>query len=139
MKHVFVDTNIIIDLITNREPFGKFAVIIFEKAEEKKVKLFVSTHSIATAHYLLKKHVDEKQLRVILTEVLDYMNVLSIDEAVIRKSLKSEHKDFEDAIQINTAGSMSKMDWIVTRNAKDFRQSHIPVIAPDELASFLQK
>ena len=55
MKHVFLDTNILVDLLANRRPFSKFAIAIFDLAEKKQVRLFTSSHSYATAHYLLKK------------------------------------------------------------------------------------
>ena len=58
MKKIFVDTNIIVDLIAERKPFSKYAIEIFSKAEEKKIKLFTSSHSITTIHYLLKKYLD---------------------------------------------------------------------------------
>lgn len=133
MKKVFVDTNIIIDLIADRPPFSKFAIEIFKNAEEKKIKLFTSSHSIATTHYLLKKYVEEKELREILYNLLDFIQIIAVDTDIIKKSLKSRHKDFEDAIQINCAYSVEKMDCIVTRNIKDFRGSEISVLAPDEL------
>lgn len=55
MKRIFVDTNIIVDLIADRRPFSKYAIELFSKAEEGKIQLFASSHSIATTHYLLKK------------------------------------------------------------------------------------
>lgn len=133
MKKVFVDTNIIVDLIADRKPFSKFAIEIFSKAEENKLKLFTSSHSIATTHYLLKKYVDEKELREVLYNLLNYLNIISVDADVIKKGLKSKHKDFEDAIQMICAYSVEKMDYIVTRNIKDFRDSEITVLSPDEL------
>lgn len=133
MKNIFVDTNILVDLIADRKPFSKFAVNLFKKAEDKKLKLFTSSHSIATTHYLLKKYVDEKDLREILYNLLDFLTVIPVDESTIKKSLRSKHKDFEDAIQINCAYSIDKIDCIVTRNIKDFRNSEIPVLPPDEL------
>lgn len=60
MKRVFVDTNIIVDLIADRKPFSKFALQIFSLAEENKVELFTSSHSVATAHYLLKNTLENK-------------------------------------------------------------------------------
>jgi predicted nucleic acid-binding protein len=137
MKHIFVDTNILVDLIADRKPFSKFAIHIFNKAEEGKIKLFTSSHSIATTHYLLKKYIDEKDLRVVLYNLLDYLNIVVIDLDVIKKSLKSKHKDFEDAIQINSAYSVEKLDCIVTRNVKDFKDSEIPALTPDELKKHL--
>jgi predicted nucleic acid-binding protein len=133
MKKVFVDTNIIVDLIADRRPFSKFAIEIFTKAEDKKFKLYTSSHSIATTHYLLKKYIEEKELRNVLYNLLDFIQVIAVDLDLIKKGLKSKHKDFEDAIQMLCAYSIEKMDCIVTRNIKGFRDCEIPVLSPDEL------
>jgi|SRR5437588_8838099 len=133
MRNVFVDTNILIDLLADRPPFSKFAVAIFDLAEKHKVKLFTSSHSYATTHYLLKKYMGEKELRVVLYSLLDFINIISIDLSIIKKSLLSNHKDFEDAIQIFAAGSIKSLDFIVTRNIKDFKDAGVTVLPPDEL------
>ena len=133
MKRIFVDTNIIVDLIADRKPFSKFAIDLFNKAEKKKIKLFTSSHSIATTHYLLKKYIDEKNLRSILYDLTDFLTIIPIDSDMIQKGLRSKHKDFEDAFQINCAYSVEKIDCIVTRNIKDFKDSEITVLTPDEL------
>jgi predicted nucleic acid-binding protein len=137
MKKVFVDTNIIIDLLADRKPYSKFAIEIFNQSEEKQLKLYTSSHSIATTHYLLKKHIEEKKLREILYNLLDFIQVIAVDLDTLKRGLKSKHKDFEDAIQIICAGSVEKMDCIVTRNIKDFRGSEIPVLTPDEFVKTL--
>ena len=133
MKKVFLDTNIIVDLIAVRKPFSKYSIEIFKKAEEKKIKLFTSSHSIATTHYLLKKYLEEKILRDVLYNLLDYVTVIAVDTDVLKKGLRSKHKDFEDSIQILCASTIEKIDCIVTRNTKDFRDSEILVLTPDEL------
>lgn len=133
MKKVFLDTNIIVDLIADRKPFSKYSIEIFKKSEEKKIELFTSSHSIATTHYLLKKYVEEKILREVLYNLLDYVTVISVDTDVLKKGLRSKHKDFEDSIQILCASTIEKIDCIVTRNIKDFRESKILILAPDEL------
>ena len=137
MKKVFVDTNIIVDLIADRRPYSKFAIEIFNKSEEKKVKLYTSSHSIATTHYLLKKYISEKELRDVLYNLLDFIQIIPVDVDTIKKGLKSKHKDFEDAIQMICSYSIEKMDFIVTRNIKDFREAEIPVLSPDELVKKL--
>jgi|SRR5690606_23406002 len=133
MKNIFVDTNILIDLLADRRPFSKFAIEIFDLASKKKVNLFTSSHIIATTHYLLKKYIQEAELRQIIFSLLDYVEVVSIDLAIIKKSLLSNHKDFEDAIQIFAAHSVNNIDFIVTRNVKDFKKAEIAVLPPDEL------
>ncbi len=133
MKKVFLDTNIIIDLIADRKPFSKYAVEIFQKAEGKQIRLFTSSHSIATTHYLLKKYLEEKELRDVLYNLLDYLTVIAVDIDILKKGLRSNHKDFEDSIQILCASSVEQIDCIVTRNIKDFKGSEINVFTPDEL------
>ncbi|MDO3626952.1 PIN domain-containing protein [Mucilaginibacter sp. BT774] len=137
MRNVFGDTNIHIDLLADRPPFSKFAVSIFDLAEKHKAKLFTSSHSYATTHYLLKKYMGEKELRVVLYSLLDFIDIISIDLSIIKKSLLSNHKDFEDAIQIFAAGSIKSLDFIVTRNIKDFKDAGVTVLPPDELIHFL--
>jgi predicted nucleic acid-binding protein len=132
MKKVFLDTNIIIDLIADRKPFSKYAIQIFQKAELKEIELFTSSHSIATTHYLLKKYLAEKELRDVLYNFLDYITVVAVDVDILKKGLRSNHKDFEDSIQILCASSIEKIDCIVTRNTKDFKTSEIPAFNPDE-------
>lgn len=133
MKKVFLDTNIIVDLIADRKPFSKYAIELFNKAEKRKIQLFTSSHSIATTHYLLKKYLEEKELRDVLSNLLDYLTIIPVGVDVLKKGLRSKHKDFEDAIQIICASTVEKIDCIVTRNIKDFRDCEILVLTPDEL------
>ncbi|WP_259071163.1 type II toxin-antitoxin system VapC family toxin [Mucilaginibacter sp. X4EP1] len=137
MKNLFVDTNILMDLIADRQPFSKFAIELFELAEKKRIKLYTSSHSYATTHYLLKKYLSEKELREILLSLLDFVTIIPIDFAVIKKSLLSQHKDFEDAIQIFAANTITTLDFIVTRNLKDFKDTGITVLPPDEVLRYL--
>lgn len=137
MQKVFLDTNILIDLIADRKPFSKFAIQIFEEAERSNIKLFASSHSYATTHYMLKKYLSEKELREILLNLLDYVTIIAVNQEVIKRGLKSKHKDFEDAIQIISAQSVEKMECIVTRNIKGFKDAEIMVLAPDEFVKKL--
>jgi predicted nucleic acid-binding protein len=135
VKKVFVDTNILIDLIGNRKPFGKFAVALFELGEAGKIELYTSSHSIATIHYLLKKFVSDRELREILLELAGIVRIIAIDGDIIKRALNSKHKDFEDAVQIVAAQSIENMSAIVTRNLRDFKGAEIPVFSPDEFVS----
>lgn len=134
MNKFFLDTNILVDLIADRKPFSKYAVEIFQKAEEGKIELFTSSHSIATTHYLLKKYLVEKDLREVLYNLLDYLTVIAVDTDILKKGLLSSHKDFEDSVQIFCASAVENIDSIITRNVKDFKGSEIKVMTPDELS-----
>jgi predicted nucleic acid-binding protein len=137
MKKVFVDTNIIVDLVADRKPFSQYAIEIFSKAEAKKIRLFTSSHSIATTHYLLKKHLDEKKLREVLYNLLEYLTVIPVNLDILKKGLRSNYKDFEDALQILCASKVEYIECIVTRNIRDFKNSEILVLTPDELCTRL--
>ncbi|HWZ23416.1 MAG TPA: PIN domain-containing protein [Cytophagaceae bacterium] len=95
MKIIFVDTNVLVDLIAGRKPFSKYAVELFSKAELKKVKLYTSSHSFAVTHYLLKKYIDEKKLREIMFSLLDYIALVPIDTEIIKKGLLLSTKIFK--------------------------------------------
>jgi predicted nucleic acid-binding protein len=137
MRNLFLDTNILIDLLADRAPFSKFAIEIFDLAEKKQVRLFTSSHAYATTYYLLKKHTNEKALKDTLYALLDFVDLIAIDSSIIKKSLLSNRKDFEDAIQIFAANSIANIDFIVTRNLKDFKDAGTTVLPPDEVIQFL--
>lgn len=137
MKYIFVDTNILIDLLADRHPFSKSAIELFNKAEQDQVKLYTSSHSYATSYYLLKKYKEEQALREVLLSLLNLIEIIPVDLAILKKGLLSNHKDFEDAIQIFAANSVDKIDFIVTRNLKDFKNTGITVLPPDEVLKYL--
>lgn len=135
----FLDTNIIVDFIVNREPFNDAAQQLFHLAAIKKISLFTSSHSIATVHYLCKKNFKEAEVRKILEDTLDFITVIPVTINILKKSLKSVHKDFEDAIQIFCAHEIRSLGCIVTRNVKDFSTAEIPVYSSDEILQLVNK
>jgi len=80
---------------------------------------------------------DEQYLRDVLFHLLDYLKVIAVDVDILKKGLLSNHKDFEDSIQIFCASSIEMINCIITRNIKDFKGSKIKVLTPDELSLFL--
>jgi predicted nucleic acid-binding protein len=131
MNNLLVDTNIIIDLLSKREPFYNFAAILFSLADKKLVKLNLSSLSFANTHYILTREIPENETREVLRKFKILVNVLALDDKIIDLSLNSNFKDFEDAIQYYSAIE-NNLDGIITRNRKDFRKSKIPVLTPEE-------
>ncbi|MBK9982809.1 MAG: PIN domain-containing protein [Saprospiraceae bacterium] len=137
MKSFFLDTNIIIDLLAERTPHSKFAIQLLEAAEKKKIQLFTSSHSIATTYYVLEKLIDEKTLRQALDNLIDIVQPIAIDLRILKRAMKSNHPDLEDAIQIFAASTESQISYIITRNIKDFKNSPIQAIAPDQAINLI--
>ena len=138
MKHVFLDTNILMDILANRQPFYMSSSEIYKLGLRKQIFFYTSSNTISTLHYLLKKFIDEDSIRKSLNEITDVISIIPVDINIIKKSLKSIHKDFEDAIQIASAQSINEMYCIVTRNLKDFKNSEIKVLTPDEFLTQLK-
>ncbi len=135
MIRVLLDTNIIIDFLNDRQPFSLDAADIFRQGRKKSIELFTSSHSFATAHYIMKKLLPEKELRSALTKLNQHIQILPVTEKEIQHALSSNHQDFEDSIQIFTALN-GNIDYIVTRNIKDFKNSPVPTFTCDQ---FLQR
>ncbi|WP_281336566.1 type II toxin-antitoxin system VapC family toxin [Flavobacterium eburneipallidum] len=137
MKNIFIDINILVDVFANREPFVHKSLAIYNLATKRKIKLYSSSNTITTLHYILKKSISEEKTRLALEHVIEYVSIIPVDINIIKKSLKSNHKDFEDAIQIISAQSINDMDCIVTRNLKDYKNAEINVLSPDDFLNTL--
>ena len=131
MIKVFLDTNIVIDLLDKREPFYIDAVELFTLAYKKKITLFVSPMTYATASYLLRKH-GKEGMRKLLNNFRQLSQITTADERVVDAALASSFDDYEDALQYYSALTRN-VDVIVTRNKKDFTSASIPVLSPAEL------
>ena len=131
MIKVFLDTNIVIDLLDKREPFYIDAVELFTLAYKKKITLFVSPMTYATASYLLRKH-GKEGMRKLLSNFRQLSQITTADEKVVDAALASSFEDYEDALQYYSALTRN-VDVIVTRNKKDFTSANIPVLLPKEL------
>ena len=130
MKKLFLDTNIVIDLLDKREPFCYDAVRLFTMAYNKKVQLLVSPLTYATASFLLRKHGTE-EVRRLLNNFRLLSRVTTANERTVDESLVSQFADFEDALQYYSALT-AKAEAIITRNKKDFANSKIPVMTAGE-------
>ena len=136
MIKVFFDTNIMIDVIGRREQFCKPSMQIMSLADKGLIRIFVSALSYATASFILRKY--NKELDIV-TEFSKFMKITTatlVDSSMVEQSVKSEFKDFEDAMQYFSA-KHENVDYIITRNKKDFAVSDIPVFEPQEFVDYI--
>ena len=137
MKHILLDTNIVLDLLARRMPFYNDAAELFSLADKKTIRLSLSSLSLANIHYVLKQLKPEQEARNIIRNFKILVQVLSFDNKIVDLALNSDFKDFEDAIQYFTAIENDK-ELIVTRNMSGYRESKIPVMTAREfIKSFL--
>ena len=136
MTRLFLDTNIVVDLLEGREPFCYDAAQLFTMVHEKKVELLVSLMTFSTASFLLRKHGPEG-VRNLLSNLRQLVSVTTSDERTVDDSIVSQFKDFEDAMQYYTALN-AKAEIIITRNGKDFTASRIPVMTAGEYLSAIE-
>lgn len=131
MEQLFVDTNIVLDLLAQRAEFFQEAQELFTRADMNKVELTISALTFANTHYILSKHLKLEETRKILNKFKVLVNVAPIDDKIIELALASDFKDFEDAIQYYSALE-SKAQIIITRNKKDFKYAKIPIMTAKE-------
>ena len=131
MEKVFVDSDIVLDLLSGRTPHYDFAAELFSLADENSIKLYVSSLTFANVNYMLSKQLSAGQARKMLLKFKTLVNVLSVNDKVIELALASDFHDFEDAIQYNTAIE-NGITTLLTRNLKDFKKAEIAILTAQQ-------
>ncbi|MBN2745116.1 MAG: PIN domain-containing protein [Bacteroidales bacterium] len=128
MKRIFVDTNIVIDLLSRREPFFEEAAELFSLADKKRVELSVSSLTFANTGYVLLQQMDSIKAKSVLRKLKLILKILPLDDKIIGLALNDDNfSDFEDGLQYFTAIE-HEQEVIITRNLKDFKNSKIPTV-----------
>ena len=132
MREIFIDTNVIFDLLLGKEPYSTPANNLFQYSIMNDIVMNICSLSYATIYYVLRK----KESHEIVLNNLNWLSILTkclqVNENVIQKSLTSNFADFEDAIQYFCALQTPKCEAIISRDRKGFRLSAIPVMSPNE-------
>lgn len=137
MIHFFLDTNVILDFLMDRRPFSRDAAELFSVSINGKIKIYVSAISFNNLYYVLRQTEGHRRAIQLVDDLDSMVTVIDLNIAILRSSLKSDMKDFEDAIQYYSALSNSKIQAIVTRNVKDYSERDLLVIQPDRAVQFL--
>ena len=129
---VLIDTNIILDVLCNRSEFVENSAKIFKLCEVKKIDGYISALSIPNIVYIMRKELDSEKIKDVLATLSLIFTIADLKADDIKKAALMNFKDYEDALQSACAARM-KMNFIVTRNIKDFANSKITAITPSEL------
>jgi predicted nucleic acid-binding protein len=131
MKTILVDLNIIIDYLNKREGHEKALELIIQCCL-KKTKGYVCAHEITTLAYFLQKENKNRNKNVkIISGILKMFEIIEINKALLEKALLSNINDYEDAVVVESAKARN-IDYIITKNTKDFKNSQITPLLPGE-------
>ncbi|WP_293895324.1 PIN domain-containing protein [Flavobacterium sp.] len=131
MTRILIDTDVILDFFFDREPFAENAAKIFSLCESKVIKGFITPVIISNVYYLLRQTAKHEKVIEKLKMLVSITEILVIDKDAIIQALNSDFKDFEDALQNYAAELDNEIDLILTRNTKDFKNSLLAVMTPD--------
>ncbi len=132
MLKVLIDTNVIIDHLTNREPFCEFSEKVIRLCENKKIRGYITASSATDIYYILRKYVGREKGIEFLRLLVSIIDVIEVTKSDILKAMEINISDYEDAL-LSCCASKIKADYIITRNAKDFLNSNVNSISPKEL------
>ena len=133
-RKVFVDTDVIFDLLAKRDPFYFAAARLFTLADEGRIQIYISALSLANIHYLISKLTSAKEAKQIIRKFKVLVQVTALDEKIIDLALNSDFSDFEDAIQYYSA-LQNNIDVLITRNLKDYKKAQISVLTARDFIS----
>ena len=136
MKVLF-DTNIILDVLLDRKPFSDHASLLMSKVERAEINGCLCATTITTIHYLLSKHIDKEKAITSINSIMALFEVASVNRIVIENSLKLKFSDFEDSV-LHESARHAGVEYIITRNIKDFKNTKIPAFTPREFLSILE-
>ena len=129
MRQYLLDTNVLIDYLTRRVPFGEDATELLQVGVAGEARFHVASLSFANIEYIMRRQTSATQARQLLMRLEQLVEILPVDAAVIRQAIASSFTDFEDAIHHFVALAHPAINAIITRDPKGFRASVLPVIS----------
>ena len=136
---VLIDTNILLDFLTKRDPFFASAQAIIHLCDRGDIEGYIAAHSVLNAFFILRHQYTVEQRRGILKDICLLLKVVSVDGHNLLDALGNEgFRDFEDCVQMNCAVKCHA-DFILTRDKHDYQNSRVPAIQPIEFLHITQK
>jgi len=132
MAELFIDTDVIIDFLIDRKPHSREAAVIFTLIEQKRIKGYASSLTFSNLYYVLRKVESHNKVITKLDSISRLVTILKVDQQTVKDAIASGFQDFEDSIQYYCALDYKKIDILITRNTKDYKNSEIPVMTPTD-------
>jgi len=137
MLSILIDTNVAVDFIVRRMPFYEESAKVIEAASLKIFNAYISASCVTDIYYIARRELKDRDLTLeLLKNFLTIVKVAAVSEKEITTALDSAWSDFEDSVQYSVALS-GDMDYIITRNVKDFSSSEVPAMTPEDFCEML--
>jgi predicted nucleic acid-binding protein len=134
---ILFDTNVVLDVLLNREPFATDAIMLFNAVESKEITGFLCATTITTIEYLCAKHIGKSATRQTIMSLLQLFLIAKVNQKILIHAANSNFSDFEDAV-LYQAGVYVGVDGLVTRNIKDFSLAEYLIYMPSELCKIVK-
>ncbi|GAB5552089.1 MAG: PIN domain-containing protein [Saprospiraceae bacterium] len=131
MNKVFLDSDVLLDLLLDRTPFSDDIAAIIEVSIDSEVKLCTSPVSITNIRYIIGRLENKSKADLKTKKLLQIVDMENIGQTVIDRAVSSKFKDFEDSVQ-NYCAEESGHNIIITRNTKDYKESTLSIFTPKE-------
>ena len=138
MKRVLFDSDVLLDVLSQRQPFVIASAQALNTVTQEQVQGYVSGHAVTNIFYILRRQIGSEAARELLSRLLQRIQVASVTDEVIRQALQSSIADFEDAVT-SAAANVAGLEMIVTRNTSDCVNSSVPAIMPEEFLATLSE
>ena len=133
---VLIGLNIVLDTLQRRQPHYAASAQVLAYAETGDIDGLMAVRSWTTLYYLYARDQSADQARVHLTDLMQFVSVATVDQAVIEQALNLPYSDFEDAVQM-MAAVRAGADYLVRRNVRDYKSGPLPVLQPVELLALI--
>jgi predicted nucleic acid-binding protein len=133
---VLFDTNVLLDIVLAREPWATDAVVLLDVAASGGIEGFVAAHAVTTIHYVVEREHDRPTALMAVADLLSVLQVAELGAADFQRALALELRDYEDAVQVAACLRVGAQ-FLVTRNAKDFRGAPVTARGAGEVLALL--
>ena len=130
-KKIFVDSDIVLDVLCKRDPYYEYAAKVFSLADMKKLTVYTSSLVVANVYYILRKAIGIEKSKEALRKLRLLVKIISVEEREVDLALNSSFSDFEDALQYYTAVKHG-METLLTRNIKDYKERDLIIQTPEQ-------
>jgi predicted nucleic acid-binding protein len=138
MKRILFDTNVVLDVLLDRQPYVEASAAAWAAVETGISEGMLAAHAVTTIHCLVRKEMGTIKAKRIVSAILRVFGVAAVDGAVVQEAMQLPFSDFEDAVTA-AAARLAGCEWIVTRDPKGFRGSPVRSLTPEAVTPLLGK